>query len=58
MSTMETVKEKAADLLNEIDDLIETAGDDLSEESHDDLIDVAEVISAFLGVESEDETPE
>lgn len=57
-ATIETVKEKAEALHSEICALLDEHAESLDDEDHDFLIDLEADLSEFLGIETEEETPE
>lgn len=58
MATIESVKEKLAEARAEVADFLDSEGDRIDADTHDELAEIEEMIVDFLGEESEEESPE
>lgn len=55
MLSIESIKDKALELHNEVNAFLDDESDNLSDEVHDSLVDVAEGLAEFLGLDPIDE---
>ena len=58
MATIETVKEALAKARTEISDFLDNEGEAIDADTHDELAEIEDVITDFLGDETEEESPE
>lgn len=58
MATIESVKEKLAQARAEVADFLDSEGDAIDADTHDELAEIEDVITDFLGDETEEESPE